>query len=81
MKMKRPEDNGKLDRISYTCFSTDVIHEGHLNVINEARKYGRVIVGCLSDKASIITRMTWILIYIGMAPVVQIRSWNLHHLV
>lgn len=37
----------------YTCFSTDVIHAGHLNIINEAKKYGRVIVGCLSDKASI----------------------------
>lgn len=37
----------------YTCFSTDVIHEGHLNIIKEARRYGRVVVGCLSDKASI----------------------------
>lgn len=37
----------------YTCFTTDVIHEGHLNIISEARKYGRVVVGCLSDKASI----------------------------
>ena len=37
----------------YTCFSTDVIHEGHLNIIKEALKYGRVVVGCLSDKASI----------------------------
>ena len=37
----------------YTCFSTDVIHDGHLNIIREALKYGRVVVGCLSDKASI----------------------------
>ena len=37
----------------YTCFSTDVIHEGHLNIINEAKKHGKVIVGCLSDEASI----------------------------
>ena len=34
----------------YTCFSTDVIHEGHLNIINHARDYGRVVVGCLGDK-------------------------------
>ncbi len=34
----------------YTCFSTDVIHEGHLNIINHAKEYGRVIVGCLSDR-------------------------------
>ena len=39
--------------VAYTCFSTDVIHTGHLNIINEAKKYGKVIVGCLSDKASI----------------------------
>ena len=34
----------------YTCFSTDVIHDGHRNIIQHALKYGRVIVGCLSDK-------------------------------
>ena len=37
----------------YTCFCTDIIHDGHLNILNEARKLGRVIVGCLSDKALI----------------------------
>ena len=34
----------------YTCFCTDVIHEGHLNIINHAKEYGRVVVGCLSDR-------------------------------
>ena len=37
----------------YTCFATDVIHEGHLNIIKEAASYGRVVIGCLSDRASI----------------------------
>lgn len=37
----------------YTCFCTDIIHEGHLNIINNALKYGEVIVGVLSDKAMI----------------------------
>jgi len=37
----------------YTCFSTDVIHEGHLNIVNQARKYGELIIGVLSDKAMI----------------------------
>ena len=37
----------------YTCFCTDVIHEGHLNIIHEAQKYGEVIVGILSDEAMI----------------------------
>ncbi len=40
-------------KTAYTCFCTDVIHEGHLNIINEAGKLGRIIVGCLSDKALI----------------------------
>ena len=37
----------------YTCFCTDIIHEGHLNIIEEAHKLGKVIVGALSDKALI----------------------------
>ncbi len=37
----------------YTCFCTDVIHEGHQNIIEEAHKRGKVIVGCLSDEALI----------------------------
>ncbi|MCQ2482197.1 MAG: phosphoenolpyruvate mutase [Clostridia bacterium] len=37
----------------YTCFTTDVIHEGHMNIINEAKKYGEVIVGVLSDEAMV----------------------------
>ncbi len=37
----------------YTCFCTDVIHEGHINIINNAKKYGEVIVGVLSDAAMI----------------------------
>lgn len=37
----------------YTCFCTDVIHEGHLNILSEAKKYGRVVVGILSDSAMI----------------------------
>lgn len=37
----------------YTCFCTDVLHEGHLNIIREARKRGKVIVGALSDQALI----------------------------
>ncbi len=37
----------------YTCFCTDMIHEGHLNIIHEAMKYGEVIVGVLSDEAMV----------------------------
>ena len=37
----------------YTCFCTDVIHEGHHNILNEAKKLGRVVVGILSDAAMV----------------------------
>lgn len=37
----------------YTCFCTDVIHEGHLNILQEASKLGEVYVGVLSDQAMI----------------------------
>ena len=37
----------------YTCFCTDVIHEGHLNILREAAKYGEVSVGVLSDGAMV----------------------------
>ncbi|MBP3309267.1 MAG: phosphoenolpyruvate mutase [Ruminococcus sp.] len=37
----------------YTCFCTDIIHEGHLNIIENAKKLGRVVIGALSDKALI----------------------------
>ncbi len=39
--------------IVYTCFSTDIIHDGHLNILREAKKYGDVCVGVLSDAATI----------------------------
>ena len=40
-------------KTAYTCFCTDIIHDGHLNIIKEACKKGKVIVGCLSDEALI----------------------------
>lgn len=33
----------------YTCFCVEVIHEGHINIINEAAKLGEVTVGVLCD--------------------------------
>lgn len=37
----------------YTCFCTDVIHEGHINILHEAAKYGEVYVGILADEAMV----------------------------
>ena len=35
----------------YVGMSADLIHPGHLNIINEAKKLGEVTVGLLTDKA------------------------------
>lgn len=37
----------------YTCFCTDVIHNGHMNILRHAAKYGEVTVGVLSDRAAL----------------------------
>ncbi|MCF7917118.1 MAG: phosphoenolpyruvate mutase [Candidatus Omnitrophica bacterium] len=39
------------EKIVYVGMSADIIHPGHLNIINEAVKLGRVIVGLLTDEA------------------------------
>ena len=35
----------------YVAIGADIVHSGHINIINEAAKYGEVIIGLLSDKA------------------------------
>lgn len=37
----------------YTCFCTDVIHKGHINIITEASRLGKVVVGILCDREMI----------------------------
>lgn len=39
------------EKIVYVGMSADIIHPGHLNIINEAQKLGKVIVGILTDSA------------------------------
>tara|TARA_Y100000034_G_C6910131_1_gene424116 strand:- start:2589 stop:3923 length:1335 start_codon:yes stop_codon:yes gene_type:complete len=43
--------NQNLKKIVYVAFSSDLIHPGHLETINEARKLGDIIIGLLTDKA------------------------------
>ncbi len=35
----------------YMCFSTDILHGGHLSILGKAQKLGRLIVGVMSDEA------------------------------
>lgn len=39
------------NRIVYMCFSTDMIHSGHIAIIKKAQRLGKLIVGILSDEA------------------------------
>lgn len=37
--------------VVYVGMSADIIHPGHLNILHEARKLGKVVVGVLTDEA------------------------------
>ena len=38
-------------KTAYVAMATDVYHSGHINIINQAANYGKVIVGVLTDEA------------------------------
>ena len=38
-------------RTVYMCFSTDILHSGHIAIIRKAGRLGRLIIGVLSDEA------------------------------
>ncbi len=44
-------DEGKKKTV-YIAMCGDLVHPGHLNIIQEGRKYGDVIIGLMSDKGS-----------------------------
>lgn len=39
------------NRTVYMCFSTDILHSGHVNIIKKAAKIGSLTIGVLSDEA------------------------------
>ena len=40
-----------MEKTVYVGMAADIIHKGHINLLNEASKYGQVIVGLLTDEA------------------------------
>lgn len=53
LKMVSEKLNEIENRTVYMCFSTDMIHSGHIAIIRKAEKLGKLIVGVLSDEAVI----------------------------
>ena len=56
------DNSADLDRVSdrlkeisartvYMCFSTDMVHSGHISIIRKAARLGKLIIGVLSDEA------------------------------
>ncbi len=41
----------KKNKIVYVPLAVDILHSGHLNIIEKAKKYGKVVIGLLSDSA------------------------------
>jgi phosphoenolpyruvate phosphomutase len=66
--------------------TADILHHGHINIITEARKYGEVVIGLLTDQAIAnhkrIPILTWdqrqqILLNIsGVTRVIQQNEWD-----
>lgn len=51
--LKIVEDKVRIvdNRVVYMCFSTDVIHSGHIAIIKKAEHLGKLTIGVLSDEA------------------------------
>lgn len=41
----------RANRIVYMAFSTDIVHGGHLRIIERAARLGKLVIGVLSDEA------------------------------
>ena len=42
----------KTKKVAYVGMVVDVLHHGHINILNKASKYGDAIVGLLNDSAT-----------------------------
>lgn len=64
----------------YMCFSTDIIHGGHINIIDMAAKLGRLTVGILSDEAVASYKRYPLLSYLERANIISHLA-GVHHIV
>ena len=69
-------DNKKI----YIGLTADALHHGHINLIEKARKYGKIIIGLLTDEAVAHHKRLPILNYEERYKIakslVEIQNWN-----
>lgn len=53
LKLVTEKINELENRSVYMCFSTDMIHSGHISIIRKAEQLGKIVIGVLSDEAII----------------------------
>ena len=41
----------KKNKTVYIALTADILHHGHINLIEKARMYGEIIIGLLTDEA------------------------------
>ena len=53
--MRQKQDNmnksSRTEKTVYLCFSTDIIHGGHIAIIQRAAKLGKLLIGLMTDEA------------------------------
>ena len=79
-------DSSKKIKKVYIALSGDILHHGHINLINKAKKYGELTIGLLTDKAVLekkrLPMLTWeqrkkVLSNIdGVSHIIKQEEWN-----
>ena len=64
-------ENNKNRPFAFVPMCGDPIHVGHINILNEASKYGSVVVGLMTDEAMISYKRKPITSYENRAAVVE----------
>lgn len=53
--MRQEQDNmnknSRAEKTVYLCFSTDIIHGGHISIIQRAARLGKLLIGLMTDEA------------------------------
>ena len=62
----------KNKKIVYVGLSADILHEGHINILNKAKSFGYVIVGLLTDEAITSYKK---LPHLTFAPKLKLLTW------